>query len=367
VSIDKATTPHTNLVFIDVLRSIAVIGVVAVHTAQWTLSSVKDADGWFAAVSTLLYSGRLGVEVFFFLSGFLLTLLYENKAKSLRSYAAARFFRIWPLWTLFSIVWASYFIISGEATDWVASGFLLSLFFGLWLSPEHYNSFIGGAWSIQIEIVAYIIFWFLKERKVPTIVSVAILINLIGTFVSVIVGLDDPDLFGGIRRLSLQTGLNFFVAGWISSRVVKESGWFGTNKDLAKTPQHSVTLHALKSNWLLLLVWLGTFLLTPAIYGNPIEAIGFLLISIALAAIISRGRKITVVFAYVGRRSYFVFFMHFILLEVLGESIIISNSAVLAMAATPLAIFGVLGTSLALSELSFRFFEKPLMRVARRF
>lgn len=144
MSIDKATTPHTNLVFIDVLRSIAVIGVVAVHTAQWTLSSVKDADGWFAAVSTLLYSGRLGVEVFFFLSGFLLTLLYENKAKSLRSYAASRFFRIWPLWTLFSIVWASYFIISGEATDWVAAGFLLSLFFGLWLSPEHYNSFIGG-------------------------------------------------------------------------------------------------------------------------------------------------------------------------------------------------------------------------------
>jgi peptidoglycan/LPS O-acetylase OafA/YrhL len=54
-----------NLVFLDVLRATAVIGVVTFHTAGWALSNVDLSNGVLSAAATLFASGRLGVEVFF--------------------------------------------------------------------------------------------------------------------------------------------------------------------------------------------------------------------------------------------------------------------------------------------------------------
>jgi len=357
-----------NLVFLDVLRATAVIGVVTVHNAVWALSNVDLSNGVLSAAATLFASGRLGVEVFFFLSGFLLSMLYEGSSKSLSSYAAARFFRIWPLWILFGVVWACYFLFAGEPLDWILTGLLLSVFFMLWASPSHFDSFIGGAWSIQIEIVSYVIFWFLRGKSLTTIVAIAIAINLIGTLTASVAPMDDLNLLSAIRRLSLQTGFNFFVFGWIASRISRDSGWL---KGMGNREQNGIEraqiIKELATAWIFLMIWIVTFLVTPAYYGNPVEAIGFVMLSMFIAGIATRGKKVARVLGYVGRRSYFVFFAHFLLLELMHQTIAAPGSPAQALLVTPIAVTLILSISLLFGELSFRSFERPLMKFARRF
>ena len=353
--------------FLDVLRALAVIGVVTVHTAGWSLSNLEASDGFLAAAGSLFASGRLGVEVFFFLSGFLLSMLYEGSEKSLTSYTAARFFRIWPLWILFSLGWAGYFYLSGEPPSWIMTGLVLSTFFLLWISPDHFDSFIGGAWSIQIEIVSYIIFWFLRGKGLKVILGTAILINLVGTVMAALAPMDEMGVMSSIRRLSLQTGFNFFVLGWLSSRLAKSSGWLQTSKPNSQGIEKSEFLSDVKSRWPMLTLWVLTFLITPAYFGNPIEAIGFVCLALMLSGLAIRGKRSSQILGYVGRRSYFVFFAHFLILDIVEGVLVSPATPAVALLLTPLAVLLILGLSLVAGEASFRWFERPLMKFARRF
>ena len=64
--------------YLDRLRAVAVIGVLVVHTSQFASANLMGSDSASLAIFTLLSSGRFGVEVFFLLSGFLLSYLYET-------------------------------------------------------------------------------------------------------------------------------------------------------------------------------------------------------------------------------------------------------------------------------------------------
>lgn len=60
--------------FLNILRGLAIFAVIAMHSAQAVESiSVQHESSY---VREILYLGRYGVEVFFFLSGWLLAALY---------------------------------------------------------------------------------------------------------------------------------------------------------------------------------------------------------------------------------------------------------------------------------------------------
>ena len=168
--------------YLDRLRAVAVVGVLVVHTSQFAFANLMGSDSASLAIFTLLSSGRFGVEVFFLLSGFLLSYLYETPSnqKTNKQFFLARFFRIWPLWIIFSVVWSLIFLLGDQDgskfsnPDWVVTGLILSSVFLLWLSPEHYDSFIGGAWSIQIEVLAYLVFALMRGLSVGKILTLAI-------------------------------------------------------------------------------------------------------------------------------------------------------------------------------------------------
>jgi peptidoglycan/LPS O-acetylase OafA/YrhL len=145
------------LIALDVLRAVAVIMVVLFHVA--TRSEIATLDPvafWF------LRYGFLGVDIFFPLSGFLITsfLLDRQGPAAVGEFFVRRLFRIVPLYFAAVTLFAVAALATGVQTEllprlWVTYSFLTAWF-----------AFAGGpdsvpftiTWSVSVEEFAYIVF-----------------------------------------------------------------------------------------------------------------------------------------------------------------------------------------------------------------
>ena len=363
--------------YLDRLRAVAVIGVLVVHTSQFASANLMGSDSASLAIFTLLSSGRFGVEVFFLLSGFLLSYLYETpgKQKTNKQFFLARFFRIWPLWIIFSVVWSLIFLLEDQDgpkfsnPDWVVTGLILSSVFLLWLSPEHYDSFIGGAWSIQIEVLAYLVFALMRGLSVGKILTIAISVNLLGLALSLLSSMDGYGVLDALRRLSFQTGFNFFVLGWLLARVFTHHTVLATDPAKTKSSVLESFTFVFSKNPLLLGAWIVSFLVSPAIYGNTIEAVGFVALAIVFAQLSGKSSWVSGLLERTGKLSYFMFFMHFVWLYILNSTIPVEarpSSLALVLAFDAVAIFLIFIACYMPAMFSLKFFEAPLMSFARK-
>ena len=363
--------------YLDRLRAVAVIGVLVVHTSQFAFANLNNSGSTGLAIFTLLSAGRFGVEVFFFLSGFLLSYLYEvpGNPKSNKQFFLARFFRIWPLWIIFSGIWSLVYLLANNEVskvfepDWVLTGFILSSAFLLWLSPEHYDSFIGGAWSIQIEVIAYLIFASMRSFSVTRILALATLVNLLGLALAFLADVDGFGILDALRRLSFQTGFNFFVLGWLLARVFAHHNLLSKNPATVKSSMLESFTLVFARHSVLLSAWMLSFLLSPAIYGNTIEAIGFVALALVFAQLSGRSSVISRLLERTGKLSYFMFFMHFVLLYALDLAIPLESrpsSLALVLAFDAVAIFLIFVACYVPAIFSLKFFEAPLMSFARK-
>ena len=159
---------------LDALRGLAAFMVVFYHGFHW---SNKDRvfEGWGRAVVSLSKVGWTGVDLFFVLSGFLISgILLDSKAKSTRRYYAdfyvRRARRILPLYYLVLAVASIMLAIDGQMT-W--DYFLVAVFFMV-----NFAELLGvGAgypvsvfWTLAIEEHFYLV-WptivrFLDTRRV---------------------------------------------------------------------------------------------------------------------------------------------------------------------------------------------------------
>lgn len=365
-----------HLSYLDRLRAVAVIGVLVVHTSQFASANLMSLDSASLAIFTLLSSGRFGVEVFFLLSGFLLSYLYETpgKQKTNKQFFLARFFRIWPLWMIFSVVWSLIFLLEDpdgfefSNPEWVVTGLMLSSVFLLWVSPEHYDTFIGGAWSIQIEVIAYLVFALMRSMSVGRILTIAIAVNLVGLALSFLGSLDGYGILDALRRLSFQTGFNFFVLGWLLARVFAQHTLLVIDPAKTKSAVVESFTFVFSRYSILLSAWMVSFLVSPAIYGNTIEAVGFVALAIVFAQLSGRSRVISRLLERTGKLSYFMFFMHFVWLYILDSSIPLEarpSSLALVLAFDIVAILLIFVACYLPAAVSLKFFEAPLMVFAR--
>lgn len=347
--------------YLDVLRGIAVFGVVLVHSQSVFFMGGGAEQGLdspaLQALATIFSSGRLGVEVFFALSGFLIATIYLERDFSPSNFFRHRFFRIAPLWLGFGILWFLVFVLGGRPLESMMQALVLSAFFLLWLSPEHFDTFIGGAWSIQIEVFCYAVFSFARNWSKESLIVLAIAVNILGAAVSVY-DLAGEGVLESLRRFSFQTGFNFFLAGWLVGLLrLSFVSWRST-------------LESLTRGWLpvLFIGWVGSFLLTPAIYGNPIEALGFLLLALIVTFLapnlLRRGLR------WLGVYSYFIFFAHFLMLHIIGEvvnpNLFTGQSEWLFAPVTLLTTIGIICLSAPFAWVSMRYFERPLQALGKK-
>ncbi len=147
---------------LDGLRAIAIVGVVGYHAG-------------------LFPGGYLGVDVFFVLSGFLITsiLLKEHETRgtiALGRFWARRVLRLFPeLCVLVGILWtyATLFQSGHKAAASYSDGIIALLYFGNWVqafTPDRLGV-LGHTWSLAIEEQFYVVWpfalWALLSARVP--------------------------------------------------------------------------------------------------------------------------------------------------------------------------------------------------------
>lgn len=132
---------------IESLRAVAALAVLAFHILQFTSGPLAPIE----------HAGRLGVFLFFALTGYLLFMpfarhLYaDGNAVDLVRYARNRALRILPLYYAVLIVLLVVAHGGGTLTQWVRFGTMTQSFFG----DTVLNNVDGPMWSLAVELQFY--------------------------------------------------------------------------------------------------------------------------------------------------------------------------------------------------------------------
>lgn len=153
------------------LRIVAALWVVLFHFRPLL---EQAAPGFRSALAPILNSGAQGVDLFFILSGFVLTWSYLDKmgprwsTRATLRFLWLRLARVWPIYLVtmhLAALWIIFTLYVGhipsEAVHELTAGNYLSQFFLVQLWSEPFfdgTSWNGPAWSISAEWLAYLLF-----------------------------------------------------------------------------------------------------------------------------------------------------------------------------------------------------------------
>jgi peptidoglycan/LPS O-acetylase OafA/YrhL len=142
---------------LDLLRGLAIAGVMALHVSQSFPSGIRAVDFTFLC-------GFVGVNVFYFVSAMTMCLMWTQRATETsptRKFYIRRVLRIAPLFWLAIPV---YLAVNGTSASYNAPNgigplqvILTATFLhGFW--PDSINSVVPGDWSIAAEMTFYLVF-----------------------------------------------------------------------------------------------------------------------------------------------------------------------------------------------------------------
>jgi exopolysaccharide production protein ExoZ len=195
---------------IEAARGIAAIMVVFYHAARHL-----KADFGVLPWAGISQFGHAGVDFFFVLSGFIIFFVHEKDLgyrSKLLPYFKRRFTRIYPLFWISLIVGVALSLLS-STQKFKGFGAILQDATLLPIGGE-----VGVAWTLQHEILFYLIFAFaMINRRVGIAVFALWLVFIITTWTSGSVFLNSPAL----ARLASTFNLEFFF-GMLAAYVVKK-------------------------------------------------------------------------------------------------------------------------------------------------
>lgn len=147
-------TSGVTLSSIQSLRAVAAIIVVAFHSHISFASSYSNL--WLANESYIFGFGKVGVHIFFVISGYImyLTSFGLNKRFDPKIFLLKRFMRIYPIYWVFVAMYVAtaYLLLSPPKLS-------LPKYFGMiLLLPGPGSSVIGPAWTLSFEVYFYAIF-----------------------------------------------------------------------------------------------------------------------------------------------------------------------------------------------------------------
>ena len=172
---------------IQLCRAVAAGMVMLLH-----LTGVIAAAKYFGlrGVDTPFRCGQAGVEFFFVLSGFIITYVHWNdfgNPARLTRYVKKRAIRIYPTyWLIFVPVYLMAVIAVGNSVVLSPAELIKNLTLWPQMSPDstigtYAPSFIGVAWSLQYEILFYVLMAvFIVNRPLGGLIGAAVLTNLLG-------------------------------------------------------------------------------------------------------------------------------------------------------------------------------------------
>jgi peptidoglycan/LPS O-acetylase OafA/YrhL len=148
---------------IDSLRGIAALLVVWLHVTEVfnRLPAVRENGNWLYRIAEAIDVGRIGVVIFFAISGFVICSSLKGPAMtSSIDFAIKRLFRLFPAyWLAIPLgAWASWYLWGRE----LSAGLVLA---NLSMLPSvfGYKNMMGLLWTLETELVFYVmcllLFW----------------------------------------------------------------------------------------------------------------------------------------------------------------------------------------------------------------
>ena len=342
---------------VELLRFISAMMVLIWHYQQFYLPinlfssneiliSSRDQQPFYDYLSFFFNYGNKGVDFFFIISGYVFAYVYlvENKKTSLKDFFINRFARLYPLHFLTLIIIAILQIYSYKNfNNYIIHffndiyHFTLNIFFISAWGFEKGLSFNGPIWSVSIEIIIYILFFFLilKTSKYRYLKSLLLIFIFI-----IIQKILENNIFKYLNMHIINCGILFFVGVFIHFLVKK-----------------------MKNNNLIIL---GITLFILSLIGNfkiylflPSILIMFLYFEVFL------GKKLRKLFSFLGNLTYSTYLWHLpvqIFLIIYMETFRLNYSLI----DTKLFFILYISIVILLSVISYHLFENKMRKIIRK-
>ena len=365
--------------YIDILRGIAILGVIAVH-------SYPGIDNLSLLTCYIFQYGQLGVQLFFFASALTLCLsISERNENSITNFYARRFFRIAPLYYFGIFLYfmqkflTAYYINGGTSVPpgYTITSILLNIFFVHGFHPVYFNQLVPGGWSIATEMAFYCIFPFLyillSTFKLRIFIIFSLTISICSFLIQLIYIYNiEPILVEKhiLNRVVLNDGFGFIYALILNQINVFLIGMI-TFKLLKKNITH------VQISFAVLLMIVSCFILNTSTYKTGVNGfffpilstVSFGIIAVKLSNVDKFNTKISRILIRIGQFSFSMYILHFIILDLLH--FILDNTLFKAI---DIAEVKLLITFLSLlfftylaSNITNRFVEKPGIKLGKRF
>ncbi len=305
----------TKLEFVDALRGLAILGVIMVHTSQYSQFSVPYP------VSNIIKEGARGVQLFYLTSAFTLFLSLSrriNCEKSpIRNFILRRLFRIVPMY----YIGVGYYIWQdglgprywlGDAAGISTFNIISNLAFLHGVSPYWITSLVPGGWSIAVEMMFYCFLPILFLRLHTLNQAFAFFLYALAArlFLHLLLKqfplVDHEILWGNYLFLYFPSQLPVFCLGIVLFFIV-------VKKQSLKTVSGASIL--VFSALVLAQLAVGIPFAFP---NHVVFSMGFLLLAIGLSA--SRcSLVVNPVISYFGKISFSMYLTHFAVLHWLGK------------------------------------------------
>lgn len=135
---------------------------------------------WFAALAVFFFhfglpswsptvlnnlqrNGALGVQFFFILSGYILTVRYAPTPPKIRKFLISRFARIGPMYYVALLIGVAYTALSSNQLDLAVLGLHVGALQAWTTDMDTATSFNGPAWTISVEFFFYCTFPFIIQ------------------------------------------------------------------------------------------------------------------------------------------------------------------------------------------------------------
>jgi peptidoglycan/LPS O-acetylase OafA/YrhL len=322
---------------IDAMRAVAVLLVVWMHFAEG-LMPVSGSQLWLGKGAEAFNFGRIGVVVFFAISGMLIPSSLRPGPGAIKRFATRRFFRLFPAFWLSVIV---YWIILPGAPS--VEQLLANLTMLPWMFGE--APLLGLYWTLETELYFYvlcaIIFCAGRLHDQRVISGIAAVMSA-AFVVSSAAGLYPADLPGPYKGLLLHLAIMFWGA---SFRHAWASGRYGSPSFLIASVAVLCAAAAV--------LGYGVLSADPKQISNGAAY----LIALALfVAMVTVARITFRPFVFLGRISYSIYLLH-------GASLTAFLAVIGAAgeAGHPLSLYMITCAALAIivSVLSYCLVEQP--------
>jgi peptidoglycan/LPS O-acetylase OafA/YrhL len=360
----RAPSQEGYLPALDGVRAIAILLVLLVHCVRLPI------DGTLAwALRHTLSNGWIGVDLFFVLSGFLITGILLRAKESphfFRDFYARRFLRILPpyyLLLLVMLLFAPAFGLGNFAPSWPYFAYLSNWTFVF--GPKGWQP-LDHAWSLAIEEQFYLVYpfavWSLRTGAMKRLLWATLLLAPLARVASTLLEVQGGSYFLTVCRLDV------LAMGGLVALYLHERGTFVATA----TERRRIAIAFGIAMSVVILMWVTgqldfRTLLFSAAGLSIVDAACALFLCLVL---LGRPGRLQALLAAkpmvaIGRISYGLYLYHYPVLFLVDSLVADRFGATWArtLLTAPLSI----GATLLLAALSFRFFERPILDLKRYF